>query len=95
MTRSALNNAIRLETLYPRSTLPELQSHRSVKSWSKESRQYAIDDAYLDGSLPPGENASHATILPAGYTHHAKEIAERRVALAGYRLADEIRHTIH
>jgi len=30
----------------------------------------------------------------AGYTRHAKEIAERRVALAGYRLADEIRSTI-
>ena len=93
LTRSALNNAIRLQTLYPRSTLPELQSHRSVKSWSKESRQSAIHDAYLDGNLPPGENATNATILPAGYTRHAKD-AERRVALAGYRLADEIRSTI-
>ena len=92
LTRSALNNAIRLKALYPRSTLPELQSHRSVKS--KESRQYAIHDAYLDGTLPPGENATHATILPAGYTRHAKEIAERRDTLAGYRLADEIRRTI-
>ncbi|HEY5742803.1 MAG TPA: S1/P1 nuclease [Terrimicrobiaceae bacterium] len=94
LTRSALNDAIRLQTLYPRSTLPELQSHRSVKSWSKESRQSAIHDAYLDGALPPGENATNATILPVGYTRRAKEIAERRVALAGYRLADEIRRTI-
>ena len=94
LTRSALNNAIRLQTLYPRSTLPELQSHRSVKSWSKESRQSAIHDAYLNGTLPPGENATNATILPLGYTRHAKEIAERRIALAGYRLADEIRRTI-
>jgi S1/P1 Nuclease len=94
LTRSALNNAIRLQTLYPRSTLPELQSHRSVKSWSEESRQSAIHDAYLDGTLPPGENATNATILPDGYTRHAKEIAERRIALAGYRLADKIRRTI-
>ena len=94
LTRSALNNAIRLQTFYPRSKLPELQSHRSVKSWSKESRESAIHDAYLDGNLPPGENATHATILPAGYTRNAKEIAERRIALAGYRLGDEIRHTI-
>jgi hypothetical protein len=94
LTRSALNTAIRLQTLYPRSTLPEVQSHRSVKSWSKESRQSAIHDAYLDGTLPPGENATNATILPVGYTRHAKEIAERRIALAGYRLADEIRRTI-
>lgn len=94
LTRSALNDAIRLQALHPRATLPELQSHRSVKSWSKESRESAIHDAYLDGTLPPGENATHATILPTGYTRHAKEIAEQRVALAGYRLADEIRRTI-
>jgi hypothetical protein len=87
----ARNSAFRL---YPRSTLPEVQSHRSVKSWSKESRQSAIHDAYLDGTLPPGENATNATILLVGYTRHAKEIAERRIALAGYRLADEIRRTI-
>ena len=94
LTRSALNHAIRLEALYPRSTLPELQSHRSVKSWSGESRQSAIHDAYLNGTLPPGENATNATILPLGYTRHAKEIAERRIALARYRLADQIRPTI-
>ena len=94
LTRSALNNAIRLEALYPRSTLPELQSHRSVKSWTEESRQNAIHAAYLNGTLPPGENATNATILPLGYTRHAKEIAERRIALAGYRLADQIRRTI-
>jgi S1/P1 Nuclease len=94
LTRSALNNAIRLGNLFPRSTLPELQSHRSVKSWSEESRQSAIHNAYLNGTLPPGENATNATILPLGYTRHAKEIAERRIALAGYRLADQIRRTI-
>jgi S1/P1 Nuclease len=94
VTRSALNNAIRLQALYPRAALPDLRSHHSVKSWSKESRKSAIHDAYLDGTLPPGENATHATILPAGYTRHAKEIAEQRIALAGYRLADEIRRAI-
>jgi S1/P1 Nuclease len=93
-TRSALNNAIRLQSIYPRATLPELQSHHSVKSWTKESRKIAIHDAYLDGTLPPGENAAHATTLPAGYTRHVKEIAEWRIALAGYRLADEIRRVI-
>ena len=61
-----------------------------MKSWSKESRKSAIHDAYLDGTLPPGKDAAHETTLPAGYTKHAKEIAEQRVALAGYRLADEI-----
>jgi S1/P1 Nuclease len=94
LTRSALNNAIRLQTVYRRATLPGLQSHRSVKSWAKESRKDAIQYAYLEGTLPPGIDAAHATFLPAGYTRHAKKIAERRIALAGYRLADEIRRVI-
>src|SRR6201987_5479568 len=83
LTRSALNNTIRLQTVYPRATLPELQSHHSVESWSKESRESAIHDVYRDGRLLPGQDADHATTLPAGYTQHAKAVAERRVALAG------------
>ena len=94
LTRSALNNAIRIQALFPRTTLSELQSHHSVESWSKESRESAIHDVYRDGTLEPGQDADHATILPAGYTRHAKEVAERRIALAGYRLADEIRRLI-
>jgi hypothetical protein len=94
LTRSALNNAIRLQALYPRAALPELQSHHSVESWSKESRESAIHDVYTDGTLEPGQDADHATTLPAGYTKQAKQIAERRIALAGYRLADEIRGAV-
>jgi hypothetical protein len=90
-TRAALNNAIRLQSAYPRAALPELQGHRSVKGWTKETRESAIHDAYLDGRLPPGLDAAHATVLPDGYTRRAKGVAERRVALAGYRLADELR----
>jgi S1/P1 Nuclease len=94
LARSALNSAIRLQTVYPRASLPELQSHHSVKSWSKESRESAIHDVYQDGTLQPSQDADHATTLPAEYTQHAKEVAERRVALAGYRLADEIRRVL-
>ena len=54
LTRSALNNAIRLQTVYRRATLPELQSHHSVKSWTKESRKTAIHDAYWTGRCPWG-----------------------------------------
>jgi hypothetical protein len=82
LTRSALNNAIRLESVFPRAVLPELHSHRSVESWSKESRDSAIHDVYKDGTLEPGQDVNHATILPAGYTQQAKQIAERRIALA-------------
>ena len=65
-----------------------------MKSWSKESRESAIHDGYRDGTLLPGQDANHATTLPAGYTQQAKQIAERRIALAGYRLADEIRRAV-
>jgi hypothetical protein len=94
LTRSTLNNAIRIQALYPRSALPELQSHRSVENWSKESRESAIHDVYRDGTLLPGQDANYATTLPARYTQQAKQIAERRIALAGYRLTDEIRRLI-
>jgi len=70
-----------LRTIYPRAALPELQSHHSVKSWSKESRKSAIHDAYLNGTLSPGSDANNATTLPEGYTQHAKEVAERIKAL--------------
>ena len=50
----------------PRATLPELQSHRSVKSWSKESRKSAIHDAYLDGTLPPGRMRLMRPSCPLG-----------------------------
>lgn len=90
LTRSALNNAIRLQALYPRSTLPELQSHRSVKSWSKESRQYAIPDAYLDGTLPPGENATHATILLVCERPNKGGKAIEREVISSYQLAQSL-----
>jgi hypothetical protein len=56
LTRSALNNAIRLQSVYPRAALPELQSHHSVEGWSKESRESAIHDVYMDGTLLPGQD---------------------------------------
>jgi hypothetical protein len=36
----------------------------------------------------------HHLILPAGYAKNMKAIAEKQAALAGYRLADEIRHYV-
>jgi hypothetical protein len=80
--------------LYPLGIEPFIFRNINSKCVTCTLCRIVIQDAYLDGNLPPGENATHATILPAGYTRHAKEIAERRVALAGYRLADEIRRTI-
>lgn len=80
-----------LAKAHPRPTLEELRTHRTVKSWSLESRAIAIEAAYLKGKLPYGLTASSAKTLTEDYAKNAHEISERRIVLAGYRLADEIR----
>lgn len=85
-----LSYAIEIQSLYPRSSLKELKKARTPKNWSLESRAVAIEKAYLRGTLPESPRADGATELPPGYTKEAKTTAERRAALAGYRLADEL-----
>jgi hypothetical protein len=82
--------AQQLQTTYPRSSLPELETHTTPKSWSLESRKLAIEYGYLYGHLRGGTNIETAEPLPDGYITRAKSVAERRGALAGYRLCDEI-----
>lgn len=89
--QSRLNYAIEIQKEYPRKALPELAKSTTPKDWSLESRQLAIKKGYLKGKLKGGTTADAAPALPEGYTKSAKAVAERRAALAGYRLADEIR----
>jgi S1/P1 Nuclease len=88
------NNAVEIETKYPRKSLTELSEHTTPKEWSLEGRALAIDKGYLHGELKGSTSAETAFPLPDGYTTAAKAVAERRVALAGYRLADEIRQYV-
>ena len=88
--RTQWNYAIALETKFPRTALPELATNTTPKAWSLESRQLAIEKAYLRGELKGGTTPETAASLPADYTKSAKAVAERQGALAGYRLADEI-----
>ena len=55
----------------------------------------AIEKAYLNGNLHVSTTVESAGPLPEGYTKMAKATAERQAALAGYRLADEIRDHVH
>ena len=50
----------------------------------------AVDQVYLQGQLQYGKDARTAVVLPEGYTKNLKAVAERRVTLAGYRMADLI-----
>src|SRR5262245_49760035 len=65
------------------------------ESWAKESFEIATKIAYRnDGRIgsPKGRNRNcqdvqAVTVLPAGYVVNASRIADRRMILAGYRLA--------
>jgi hypothetical protein len=66
------------------------------ESWGKESYDLATKIAYRNGGrigIPRGGNldcamVAEALVLPIGYVVSARRIADRRMILAGYRLAD-------
>jgi S1/P1 Nuclease len=77
------------------SQLTELAS-ADFESWGKKSFELATKIAYRNGGrigVPRGGNMdcvmiAAAPVLPAGYVVSASRIADRRIMLAGYRLAD-------
>jgi len=81
----------------------ELAQHRSFREWSAESYRAAMTYAYLDGKLelarvepvgPLQESASKIPIVPPVAMQQARQIAQRRVLLAGRRLAVKLREVI-
>ena len=88
--QSHLDYAIQIEAEHPRKSLPELEKAKTPKELSLESREIAVEKAYLHGELKGGTDRDSAVDLPEGYTKAAKVVAEKQAALAGYRLADEI-----
>src|SRR5262245_27581434 len=87
--------ALRNRQEFQRSQLTELASI-DFESWAKESYEIATKIAYQNGGrigIPKSENldckmVAAAPVLPVGYVVSASRIADRRVILAGYRLAD-------
>jgi S1/P1 Nuclease len=87
--------ALRNRQGFQRSQLTELGS-TDFESWAKESLEIATKIAYRNGGqigIPRGgaidcTMISTAPVLPAGYVVNASRIADRRIILAGYRLAD-------
>ena len=81
---------------FQRSQLAEL-ARTDFESWAKESYEIATKIAYRNGGTdwesegPRGMDCTMvagAPVLPAGYVVNASRIADRRMILAGYRLAD-------
>jgi hypothetical protein len=89
--------AARLTRDHPRDALEELK-RTDFKDWMAEGSELAAKVAYWDGEIariavkvPAGFNApipDAAKEVPEGYAQRAAEVANRRAALAGYRLAD-------
>jgi hypothetical protein len=87
--------ALRNRQEFQRGQLTELASS-SFESWAKESYEIATKIAYRNGGrigIPRGASmdctmVAAAPVLPAGYVVSASRISDRRIMLAGYRLAD-------
>jgi S1/P1 Nuclease len=80
---------------FQRNQLTEL-GNTPFESWAKESFEIATKIAYRNGVLNGSPRAGNkdcttvaaAPVLPVGYVVNASRIADRRLILAGYRLAD-------
>jgi len=83
-------NAADLEKRFPRASLSELSATQpnDYAHWAfDESHAIAVASAYPDALKTSATNVS-APALPPGYAQTVSDIASRRIALAGYRLAD-------
>jgi hypothetical protein len=95
-----LASSLRADSSLARAQLPELAQDRTPVSWSLETRSEAINWAYLRGTLqaaaatltPEGRTRPPETApaLPESYQQHARALANRRIVLAGDRLADTL-----
>jgi hypothetical protein len=79
---------LRLRPNHARTQLPEL-SETQFTQWAKaESFALAKAEGYRNGMLQGSTDKDHGVVLPADYANTVKPLAERRIVLAGYRLAD-------
>jgi hypothetical protein len=82
---------------YSREKLEELAQHTTFPSWVQESHELATKVAYRNGKLK-GAVTEFDQALPADapeadsdYEPAARELARKRVALAGHRLTDKLK----
>jgi S1/P1 Nuclease len=79
---------LRLNKDYDRDALPEL-SETKFDNWAKpESFELAKTIAYRNGTLNGSTDERNGVVLPSDYLSLAQTVAQKRIVLAGYRLAD-------
>ena len=66
--------------------LPELKKMK-FDEWAGESVKLAKQVTYRHGKLKGSRNDDEAPTLPANYKQSVKPVAERRLVVSGYRLA--------
>jgi hypothetical protein len=79
---------LRLRPEFARHRLTELKEKRFEAWVTQESVQLAKNVVYRNGQLAGGNDLANAPTLPEDYIAQAKNVGERRIVLAGYRLAD-------
>jgi hypothetical protein len=72
-----------------RATFPEL-SEPDIEKWAKEGFAIAAEFVYRQGDLVGSKDKNDGESLPEDYVPEVKPIAERRIMLSGYRLADTL-----
>lgn len=89
--RAVRNASILLRRKYPAGTLPELTPQPAAadfRDWAEtESFSLARSEVYRGGQLKGSPQRANAPALPEGYARESKRVAERRLALAAWRLA--------
>jgi hypothetical protein len=98
-TEASANNPAKLKhvadlvaTAFPRTAFmpDELKAADDLSDWAADSFGLAVEKVY--GPLGSDvDNDGGVTDLPEGFEDMAKTVAKRRLALAGYRLAEELR----
>lgn len=89
---SVIEKAREIEARFSRASLRELRTLRArdFAGWSlRES--FPLSALAFPPTFAGGPTRESAAALPAGYAVNAQSIAERRIAIAGYRLADLLR----
>jgi hypothetical protein len=76
-----------LESEYPRDSFTDELKKMNIRDWAEESVDASLKTVYHD--LDPG--ISNYPQAPIAYDADAQRVARRRAALAGYRLAEDLK----